>query len=638
MARRAKRSRTAAPAPAARAGRSGGSGGTRRDLGRWAQIAAEVLVWALLLVPPFVVRPSLADAFDLPKLMLSEVLALASLIPLAGRLAAGAAGWRASWAVRAALPAAAVATVGWAFSASPAHTRDALADLWIGAACLIAWSAALEPARLRRLLSGLTVPGSALAVLAIAQFHGLYRPFEFAAGEEGARLGVTSLAGNPGVLADYLVLPALAAQWLLARWWRRRPPAAAAAGLALALCLYALAVTQTVTALAALAVGSAALWLAVLPRRRALAALAVAGGLLLAAIGLVSPLRQKVSATAAELAAGSWGRALEGRTDGWRTAAFMAVDRPLTGVGHGAYAAEFADAKLTLTDRGTAFFRGQKLPTFANAHNEYLEVAAEWGLPGALALGWALWVLIARLRRRLAGGPADEESAATDEGAVDAGLALGGSVALAVMAAGHFPFRVGLVAFPALLFLAWVLAPGDPGAAPAEGEPAVKRRPRRLVAALLAAALVLALAGQAMRAGRQIEANRILHQVEQVSLMAAGRAPAALFWTHVRLLERARALDPADSRIPLALGSQFLLLDRPEQAVEAYREALAVAPRPEIYLNLGRAQVAAGDVEGARESFRRAVVLDPRQRPLVPRELRPPRRPRPSEPSAPGPG
>lgn len=626
--RRSQRPRSAPGAPAARGAAPGA-------WSRRAQIASEALLWALLLAAPFVVQPSLADAFDLPKLMLSEVLALASLIPLAGRLAAaGAGGPRAAWAlpaVRAALPAAAVATIGWAVAAHPAHTRDALADLWIGAACLIGWSVALDPARLRRLLAGLTVPASALAALAIAQFHGLYRPFEFAGGEEGARLGVTSLAGNAGVLADYLVLPALAAQWLLARWWRRRRAATAAAGAALALCLYALAATQTVTALAALALGSAALWLTVLPRRHALAALALAGALLVAAIGLVPALRQKVSATAAEVAAGTWGRALEGRTDGWRAALWMAGRHPLTGVGHGAYDAEFADAKLELAGRGVRFFRGQELPSFANAHNEYLEAAAEWGLPGAAALGWALWVLIAAVRRRLAVAPAADDARSSpraDGDLADGGLAAGGALALAVMAAGHFPFRVGLVAFPALLFLAWVLAPddgADDGATGGGSPAAPSRRARRAAAALLAALLALALAGQAVRAGRRLEANRILHQVEQMSLLAAGKAPAALFWTHARMLDRARGLDPADSRIPLALGSQYLLLGRPEEAAAAYREALAVAPRPEIYLNLGRAQASLGDLEGARESFRRAVVLDPGHRRLVPRELRPER-------------
>lgn len=148
----------------------------------------------------------------------------------------------------------------------------------------------------------------------------------------------------------------------------------------------------------------------------------------------------------------------------------------------------------------------------------------------------------------------------------------------------------------------------------------------RLSAWLAVALLVAALGMQTVRAGDLIEANRVLRLVEQVSvrLAAAGRAvPAAVYWTHVRLLQRAERLAPADWRLPFARGSQLLLLGRNEEAIAAYREALVVAARPEIYLNLGRAQFAAGD-RAAAASFARALALAPRLRDDVPAELRPP--------------
>jgi len=605
-------------APPGAPGRPGAAAGRRRP---GSGAVAEALLWALVLIPPFLVFPRIADSFDLPKRLISEILALASLLPLAWRLrAAGrvtpASVWRLP-AVRAVLPMAAVATLGWAFTAHPAHTRDALADLWIGVACLVGWSAGLEPARLRRLLAGLIVPASALALLAALQFHGL-NPFVFAGGAESARLELTSLAGNTGVLAAYLVLPALVAQWLLRRCWLRlRAPAAgskraAALGLgalavALALCLYALTLTQTMTALAALGVGSVALWLAVLPRRRALAALGAVALLAGLAIGLLPPLREKVTAAGEAVAAGNWSRALQGRTAGWRTAAWMAAREPLTGVGHGAYAAEFAHARLEMAERGTRFPGGERR-MFANAHNEVLEVAAELGLPGLAALAWGLWVLAGSLRRGLARG--DPRN--------DAGLTVAGVLALALLAAAHFPFRLGLIAFPALLLLARALAPET---AAGEGEERGGRGVGgKVLAWVLVALVALALAGQWVRTGRRLDAARILRQVEQISVAAAGRAPATLYWANVKLLQRARRLDPADSRIPLAAGGQYLLLGRTEEAIEAYHEALAVAPRAEIYLNLGRAQALAGDREAARESFRRAVLLDRRLRPAIPAE------------------
>lgn len=147
---------------------------------------------------------------------------------------------------------------------------------------------------------------------------------------------------------------------------------------------------------------------------------------------------------------------------------------------------------------------------------------------------------------------------------------------------------------------------------------------RRLVW-LLVPLLALALVAQTLRARDLLAANQTLRQVEAVSVAAAGsgRAAPALYWAHVRVLERAHRLDPADSRILLTLGSQYVLLGRADEAVEVYRRALAVEPRPRIYLNLGRAQAAAGDLDAARESFRRAVLLDYRLRRDLPKELRP---------------
>lgn len=162
-------------------------------------------------------------------------------------------------------------------------------------------------------------------------------------------------------------------------------------------------------------------------------------------------------------------------------------------------------------------------------------------------------------------------------------------------------------------------------------------RGRRLAAWALVALLAAALGWQVLRSQRLLRANLVLRQVEQLTVAAAGRVPAALYWENIEEIERARRLDPADSRLPLALGGQYLLLGRPEEAIEAYREALAIEPRPEIYLNLGRAHVMAGDRKEARRSFRNAVLLDRTLRRLVPDGYRPRRFRRSGSAGAPGP-
>ena len=505
-------------------------------------------LWLLVVVPPLFLWPMAKDPFRLPKLLLAEWLAIASLVPLAWALRrVETVRWRDLWrqpAIRAVLPLAAVATAGLVTSAHPLHVREGLADLWIGAACLVGWSAALPAARLERLLVGLLWPAAAVATIGILQFHGLHL-LAVAPSPGGARYAVTSTAGNTGDLAAFLVLPCLIAQWGLARGAAAALPGgravAAATGRAgekasgvgrpgrriwlvavLALCAYAIAVTQTLAALVALLLSSLTFWAATLGRGsrglRWLAAACAAAAILAAgAVGAVPALRGRVLEKVSQARRGDWNHVLTGRLDGWRAALWMLARHPWTGVGQGAYRAEFVPAKLALLDRGTAFLSGMQ-QNFANAHDEALEVGADLGVPGLLALAWALAVVASAARQRVApaspgvppGGtkvegtmrapaaPGTARTAAVDgtsraaavvagisgaatpvtgasrgdagggepaDGAVSRARRAGGAFAAAGLAAlgllclVDFPFRVALVAFPALLFLAWVLRP-----------------------------------------------------------------------------------------------------------------------------------------------------------------------------------
>ena len=605
-----------------------------------------IALWLLMLGTPFLIAPAAKEAFRQPKLLVGEWLALASLFLLAWgvgrmeRVRLAAVGRHP--AVQAVVPMLLVATLGFATTRHPFHFREALTDLWIGAACLAGWSLALAPPRIERVLRGLLWPASLLALLGILQAHRLWEPLHFVGIQPGERFAVTSLAGNPGDLAAYLVLPCLIAQWVLVRRLRageRSGPAVWGAGLALAICLYALARTQTLAALAALLTGGVIFWVSLLPRRRVAGVLAGAAALAVVLVLAVAPLRDRVAHLFRLTGEGDLNDALSGRFDGWNAAAFMLAEHPLAGVGQGGYLPEFSPAKLTLIARGVPFFQGHMQPVFANAHSEFLEVAAEWGVPGLLALGWGLWVLWRALRR---GGPPAEDRA----------LAFAGVAALAVLALVHFPFRTALVGFPAVLFLAWVLRRGSPEGLPQVGAGLVPARvgvpgpgeragtspaptpstpgtgnggiKGSLLVWPLVALLGLALIGQTGRLRARGFASRLLHHVEVLSMAAvsAGKAPPRLFADNLEALERAAALDPSEIGIPIARGTQYLLLGQPDSAVRAYTEAIELEPRPEGYLNLGRAQLAAGRMDEARLSFQRAVLLDPRldrQVPMVAR-------------------
>lgn len=132
--------------------------------------------------------------------------------------------------------------------------------------------------------------------------------------------------------------------------------------------------------------------------------------------------------------------------------------------------------------------------------------------------------------------------------------------------------------------------------------------------------LAAALFGQLRHTISRLGASRALHQVELRSkaALAAGRSSRVLFAENLQILRRAAELDPLEVGVPIARGTQHLLLGSAAAAEEAYSDALRLEPRPEIYLNLGRAQLLAQDREAARKSFGTAVTLDPKLDEFIP--------------------
>jgi O-antigen ligase len=409
---------------------------------------AEAIVWALILAVPLLLVPNAKEAFRLPKLLVAEWLGLASLLPLAWDARSALGSLLRRPVVRAAVPLVLAAGLGLFFTRYPLQLRSAWFDLAIGAACLIGWSLGFSRERLERLLAGLAIPAAILALFGILQAHNLYQPLGFAGITATDRLSMTSTAGNPGDLGVYLVLPCLAAGWFVLRTGSVLLRGAMLA--ALGLSLYALALTQTLAALAALAAGGFLLAWRLLPRRKLLLGLGAGLTAAVVLVAAVQPLRQRVGAKLAQATGGEWNEVLTGRLDGWRAAVEMFGEQPVWGVGHGVFLSEFVPAKLRLVEKGVKFYEKQTNVVFANAHNEFLEVAADSGLIGLAALGWGIAVLIGVLRRMLRTGERR-----------DGAFALAGVAALAVLSLAQFPFRIALAAFPALLFLAWVFRRGE---------------------------------------------------------------------------------------------------------------------------------------------------------------------------------
>lgn len=141
---------------------------------------------------------------------------------------------------------------------------------------------------------------------------------------------------------------------------------------------------------------------------------------------------------------------------------------------------------------------------------------------------------------------------------------------------------------------------------------------RRLVwvlCPLLATALMLEIG----RANRLWRASRVAAVVKSVTIMAnqRGRLSRQLLQHNLELLRVTEPLSPTEVALPIARGGQFLLLDRPQAAIRAYRQALEIEPRGEIYVHLGRAYLKLGDRYAAEKAFRTAMILDHTQRKRV---------------------
>jgi tetratricopeptide (TPR) repeat protein len=249
------------------------------------------------------------------------------------------------------------------------------------------------------------------------------------------------------------------------------------------------------------------------------------------------------------------------------------------------------------------FFAGHVNPSFANAHDDYLEVGADLGAAGLLALSWGILVLLrAGWRAR----------AALD--AADRGLAAGGAAALALLAVAYFPFRLAPVAFAWVAAMAWICAAAR---LPAEGANAVEAEEAATAPTyrrwLLAGILALLVLVQAARAFARIVASATVHAVQQRvgAVTAMGPVPGGLVSAELRALAAAHRLDPAAIE-PLAFRADLLLVaHRNAEAEAAYRTAIALEPRPEMLFNRGLLLWSLGRSDEAVVDLKRAVVLAP---------------------------
>ena len=180
---------------------------------------------------------------------------------------------------------------------------------------------------------------------------------------------VFSTFGNPIFFAGYLalVIPVTAGALALSVPWSGRFSFLLVSGLVQ---LIALVLTSSRGAFLGLAAGLVALALFTKPMRRWVAGLAGTALVLVLVAGLVRPGLVKHL-----FAGGDPGRLLM-----WRTAVEMWKTRPWTGVGLGQFNREYPCIQARIADPGEAGFGVNA----GFAHNDFLQAAAELGVPGVI--------------------------------------------------------------------------------------------------------------------------------------------------------------------------------------------------------------------------------------------------------------
>lgn len=375
-------------------------------------------VVALLL--PLVVVPGLPTPFSLPKLIAWVIVVVVGLVICLPRL--GEAWEELPSAFRVSL-ACWLSVVGASAAWSTFASLESLLLPLAGVGWLVLL-AAVRP-RSEHMAWMLVWSGSVVAGIGLAQFFHL-DPFTslgwIPIAEGSARMRVFSTLGNPNFVATFLsgVLPIT---FFLAYSIRKRRRI-----------LIALLALQSVTIIATgsrapvLALIATALWVASLQQHKSWRTFGLIALCVVAMAAAFSPARDMYST-------------FKGRIYIWKISAPHITQRPVVGLGPGGFGASFASWEIQYWQVSPDEHDRKFVGIEDHAHNDYLEIAADYGVAGLFAF---LAVLAASLRTAWL-------RARTSADPLAAG-ASAGVIALAAVAMVDFPLMR-----PAESFLLWSL-------------------------------------------------------------------------------------------------------------------------------------------------------------------------------------
>lgn len=289
----------------------------------------------------------------------------------------------------------------------------------------------------------------------------------------------------------------------------------------------------------------------------------------------------------------------------WRIGLEMLRDHPLLGVGLGAYKLKYLPYKLQVwSESWTREFAEDYAPPAAQAHNDYLQWAAETGLLGVLVLLFALGHLV----RIALSGFAREPLPACHfyRLAVLAGLGT-----IAAHALVDFPFHLPASALVAATLLGLLYSPflNGPLRGEGQGQDQGQQLPQERgthLSLLPAAGMVVLGLLLATLGVREFRANE--HMQRGIAL--------ALEWSDFRgaqeELERSLALSLAPSHNALLLGAIAFMDGRYAESASLLEQAARGRPSEMAYFLWGQALLMAGELERGREVLDRLLKMRPR--------------------------
>jgi len=125
------------------------------------------------------------------------------------------------------------------------------------------------------------------------------------------------------------------------------------------------------------------------------------------------------------------------------------------------------------------------------------------------------------------------------------------------------------------------------------------------------------------RLGRTEEAEQIMAQFRALSPEEGGRRPNGGLFDYLNLspeqqsakymdnLQRNITIRPSDPNLRVQLGKAYLQQGKPEQAIEAFREARKLTPDPDITVACARSLFEAAQYNASREFLEPAVAANP---------------------------